>query len=64
MEKKMDSLSAYLFEVVFRDIPVPGETQVSSSSDRSIIIEVEPENVVLSAIPLSLGKLPGRVRKN
>jgi hypothetical protein len=54
--KKMDSLSAYLFEVVFRDIPVPGETQVSSSSDRSIIIEVEPENVVLSAIPLSLGE--------
>jgi hypothetical protein len=50
-KKNMDSLSAYLFEVVFRDIPVPGETQVPSSSDRSIFIEVEPENVVPPAVP-------------
>ncbi len=52
----MDPLSAYLFEVVFRDIPVPGETQASSSSDRSIIIEVEPEYVVQPPIYLSPGE--------
>jgi len=40
----MDNSSTFLFEVVFRGIPVPGEIPKPANSDRSIIVEVESEN--------------------
>jgi hypothetical protein len=41
----MDQLSTFLFEVVFRDnTGLPGETDGFSICDRSVIVEVEPQN--------------------
>jgi hypothetical protein len=42
----MDTSSTFLFEVVFKDMPVLGETQATPGSDRSIIVEVEPESLI------------------
>jgi hypothetical protein len=49
----MDASSTFLFEVVFRNIPVLGET-MGSASDQSIIVEVEPDSIARTAkyIPL------------
>jgi hypothetical protein len=44
----MDPIT-FLFEVVFSDIPITGERQGSSAGDRSIIVEVEPESIVMPA---------------
>jgi hypothetical protein len=41
----MDTSTTFLFEVVFRDIPVLGETQNYPVSDRSVIVEVEPDSI-------------------
>jgi hypothetical protein len=50
MEKNaMDTSSPFLFKVVFRDIPVLGETQGSPTGDRSVIVEVEPDSIVKTA---------------
>ena len=51
----MNTSSTFLFEVVFRDIPVLGETQGSPSSDRSVIVEVEPDSILKTATYLSSG---------
>jgi hypothetical protein len=45
----MDNSSNFLFEVVFRGIPVPGQVPSTAASERSIIVEVEPENTVQTA---------------
>jgi hypothetical protein len=45
----MDTSSTFLFEVVFKDLPVLGETQAAPVSDRSIIVEVEPDSLVQKA---------------
>jgi|ERR1700722_593749 len=42
----MDTATAFLFKVVFRDIPVLGEPQSSPASDRSVIVEVEPDSIL------------------
>jgi hypothetical protein len=44
-EKNMDTSSTFLFEVVFKDLPVLGEAQGSPTGDRSIIVEVEPDSI-------------------
>ncbi len=44
----MDPIT-FLFEVVFSDIPAPGERHGSPAGDRSIIVEVEPESIVMAA---------------
>ena len=42
--------STFLFEVVFRDSAgSPGETHGSPGSDRSVIVEVEPDSMVKTA---------------
>ena len=51
----MDPSSTFLFEVVFRDIPVIGETHDSPVSDRSVIVEVEPDSTVKAATYLPSG---------
>ena len=51
----MDTSSTFLFEVVFRDIPVLGETQNYPVSDRSVIVEVEPDSILQTATYLPLG---------
>jgi hypothetical protein len=51
----MDVSSTFLFEVVFRDIPTLGDI-IGSPSDRSIIVEVEPDNVARTAKSLLLGE--------
>jgi hypothetical protein len=49
----MDSASTFLFEVVFKGIPALSETQGPHSTDRSIIVEVEPETASESStVPL------------
>jgi hypothetical protein len=40
----MDTSTSFLFEVVFRDIPVLGEIRNNPVSDRSVIVEVEPDS--------------------
>ena len=45
----MDTSSTFLFEVVFKDMPVLGEAQAAPGSDRSIIVEVEPDSIVQKA---------------
>jgi hypothetical protein len=45
----MDTSTSFLFEVVFRDIPVLGETQSYPVSDRSVIVEVEPDSTLTTA---------------
>jgi hypothetical protein len=54
----MDPSSTFLFEVVFEDIPAPGETTGSQTTKRSIIVEVEPESVTQPAndFPLEKGE--------
>jgi hypothetical protein len=47
-KKYMDASSTFLFEVVFKDMPVLGESQ---ASDRSIIVEVEPDRIVQRVFP-------------
>jgi hypothetical protein len=47
----MNTSSTFLFEVVFKDMPVLGETQPAPGSDRSIIVEVEPDSLVQKAFP-------------
>jgi hypothetical protein len=42
----MDATNTFLFEVVFTDIPPVGETTGTSASERSIIVEVDPDSVV------------------
>ena len=51
----MDTSSTFLFEVVFRNIPVLGKTQGSPASDRSVIVEVEPDSILQTATYLPLG---------
>jgi len=46
----MDTATTFLFEVVFRDIP--GETPSSPASDRSVIVEVEPDSILTTTTPL------------
>jgi hypothetical protein len=48
-QNTMDNSSTFLFEVVFRDIPVAGEIPSPTACDRSIIVEVEPENTFQTA---------------
>jgi hypothetical protein len=52
----MGTSSTFIFEIVFRDIPFPGETQGSPASDRSIIVEVEPEGIARIAKDAPLGE--------
>ena len=52
-KKYMDTSSTFLFEVVFKDMPVLGESQAEPGSDRSIIVEVEPDRMVQEAFPHS-----------
>jgi hypothetical protein len=47
----MDTSSTFLFEVVFKDMPVLGESQARPGSDRSIIVEVEPDRIVQKVSP-------------
>ena len=42
----MDTSTTFLFEVVFRHIPVLGQTQSSLASDRSVFVEVEPDSLL------------------
>jgi hypothetical protein len=42
----MDTSRTFLFEVVFTDIPPAEETQDSQGGDRSIIVKVDPDNIV------------------
>jgi hypothetical protein len=51
----MDTSGTFLFEVVFRDIPAPGETQNSPASDRSVIVEVEPDSILTTTAYLPSG---------
>jgi hypothetical protein len=50
-KKYMDTSSTFLFEVVFKDMPVLGESQARPGSDRSIIVEVEPDRIVQKVFP-------------
>ena len=50
----MDTSTTFLFEVVFRDIPVLGETQSYPVSDRSVIVEVEPDSILTTTTYLPL----------
>jgi len=54
--KIMDTSSSYIFEVVFRDIPVLGQTHGASAKDRSIIVEIEPDNIAQTATNLPSGE--------
>ena len=51
----MDTSTTFLFEVVFRDIPVFGETQSYPVSDRSVIVEVEPDSILTTTTYLPFG---------
>jgi hypothetical protein len=46
----MDTSSTFLFEIVFTDLPSVGEAQGSQACERSIIVEVDPDSVVETAI--------------
>ena len=50
----MDTSTTFFFEVVFRDIPVLGETQNYPVSDRSVIVEVEPDSILTTTTYLPL----------
>jgi hypothetical protein len=57
MEKNiMDASTTFLFEVVFRDVPVLGKA-TGSASDQSIIVEVESDSIAQRAkhLPLEEG---------
>jgi hypothetical protein len=45
-KQRMDATDTFLFEVVFTDIPPVGETTDRPASERSIIVEVDLDNVV------------------
>jgi hypothetical protein len=45
----MNKSSTFLFEVTFNGILVPGEVPDSAAGDRSIIVEVDPDNTVQTA---------------
>ncbi len=51
VKKDMDASNTFLFEVVFKDMPVLGESQARQGSDRSIIVEVEPDRIVQKVFP-------------
>ena len=55
----MDPSSTFLFEVVFKDIPAPGETTGPQTTKRSIIVEVEPDSVAQPASDFPLEKGEG-----
>jgi hypothetical protein len=55
-ENTMDTSTTFLFEVVFRDIPVFGETQNYPVSNRSVIVEVEPDSILTPSTSLPLGE--------
>ena len=44
-KQSMDATNTFLFEVVFTDIPPVGETTGTPASERSIIVEVDPDSV-------------------
>ena len=46
----MNTSSTFLFEIVFTDLPSIGATQGTQASERSIIIEVDPDSLVETAI--------------
>jgi hypothetical protein len=46
----MDATNTFLFEVVFTDFPPVGETTGTPASERSIIVEVDPDSVVETTI--------------
>jgi hypothetical protein len=52
----MDTSTTFLFEVVFKDIPVLGEPQNYPVNDRSVILEVEPESILKTTTYLPLGE--------
>jgi hypothetical protein len=52
--------TTFLFEVVFRGIPALGETQSSPASDRSVIVEVEPDSILTTTTCLPLGAADAR----
>jgi hypothetical protein len=52
----MDTSITFLFEVVFKDIPVLGEPQNYLVSDRSVILEVEPESIFTPTTYLPSGE--------
>jgi hypothetical protein len=45
----MDIAGTFLFEVVFRDIPVLGENRDSPTGDQSVIVEVESDGILKTA---------------
>jgi hypothetical protein len=49
-KQRMDATNTFLFEVVFTDFPQVGETTGTPASERSIIVEVDPDNVVETTI--------------
>jgi hypothetical protein len=53
-ENTMDTSTTFLFAVVFRDIPVLWETQNYPVSDRSVIVEVEPDSILTTTTYLPL----------
>jgi hypothetical protein len=56
----MDQLNTFLFEVVFRDSAgFPGEADGSSICERSVIVEVEPQNADNEA-----GSFPSEAARN
>jgi hypothetical protein len=52
----MDTSNTLLFEVVFGDLPVLGQTQDHSVSDRSVIVEVESDSALATTTDLPLGE--------
>ena len=50
----MDASTTFLFEVVFGNLPVLGETPNYSVSDRSVIVEVEPDSILTTTTYLPL----------
>jgi hypothetical protein len=52
----MDASTTFLFEVVFGNLPVLGETQNYSVSDRSVIVEVEPDSTLTTTTYFPLGE--------
>jgi hypothetical protein len=51
----MNASITFLFEVLFRDIPVHGEIQSFPLSDRAVIVEVEPDSILTTTTCLPLG---------
>jgi hypothetical protein len=47
----MDTSSTFLFEVVFKDMPIAGESEAAPGSRRSIIVEIETHTIVQKAFP-------------